>query len=564
MRILYITDGGPGGVSSHVRCLTQCLKDVAEVMVCITYGSDALKKMLDEDGTPYCWCRCRNGHDLRLLLKVRRLIREFRPEVIHFHDIPLLVALYVKILRWSRRWRGIGVVSTIHTPSAAHHLQFSRAAVNWAVEPCYWLPVSGPNWRNFKTRYPKARGEVFYNPIRIGNREQGTGNGEQGTGNGDRGTGNREQGTGIGKSNNPTIQQSNNFVVGMVGRNADQKDWPSFHKVEELVKDKVSGLQGFKDEKFNVVRGEMAPFCRTADALKWARSHGLIGRMEDPETGGKGVVTISAESIREALNPRQREKSVSQVLHFAALMKLRELIRESRILESHSDWRKDAAGIRTPLAGVNNEVEICVAYAAFGIGEEIYRVRLTLKRYAQTGTSKVYAYRVNEIEVAPGTLGGKIALTTSPTGTTSICGAILLNGVYDVNGVPEFLNAGEKEVCDGREAIGKMDLFVMTSKHEQLPTTVLECFALGTPICGFLPEGGTSDILQFSNGPLREVFIKERDCEKLADIVLDLLMHPEKRQALVEDGWQILVNHFDAEKNCKGRLMEIYKNCLIV
>ena len=59
---------------------------------------------------------------------------------------------------------------------------------------------------------------------------------------------------------------------------------------------------------------------------------------------------------------------------------------------------------------------------------------------AQPGTSKAYAYRVNEIEVLPGTLGGRIALATDPTGTTSICGSILLNGVPEVNGLAkEFL-----------------------------------------------------------------------------------------------------------------------------
>lgn len=343
MRILYITDGGPGGVSSHVRCLTQCLKGVAEVMVCITYGSDALKKMLDEDGTPYCWCRCRNGHDLRLLLKVRRLIKEFRPEVIHFHDIPLFVVLYVKMLR------GVRVFCTLHTPSA-RKVAFSRNVLNHAVQPCYFLPVSSQTWEVFKAAYPKARGEVFFNPVRIGEAKSKR-EGEQ--------------------------RNDSSFVVGMVGRNADQKDWPSFHKVEEIVKGKVSRFRGF------------------------------------------------------------------------------------------------------------------------GVGADGCNV--------------------------------------------------------------EFLNAGEKEVCDGRAAIAKMDLFVMTSKHEQLPTTVLECFMLGTPICGFLPVGGTKDILEFSKGPLREAFIRERDCDKLSDIVIDLLVHPEKRQALVEDGWQILVNHFDAEKNCRGRLMEIYK-----
>ena len=39
---------------------------------------------------------------------------------------------------------------------------------------------------------------------------------------------------------------------------------------------------------------------------------------------------------------------------------------------------------------------------------------------------------VNEIEVVPGTLGGKIALTTNPTGTTSIVERVAYH-VGDVN-----------------------------------------------------------------------------------------------------------------------------------
>lgn len=124
----------------------------------------------------------------------------------------------------------------------------------------------------------------------------------------------------------------------------------------------------------------------------------------------------------------------------------------------------------------------------------------------------------------------------------------------------EAWNLGEKEFCsNAREKIGQMTVFVMTSKHEQLPTTMLECFLMKTAICGFIPEGGTSDVLQYSNGALKEVFIKERSCEKLAAIVKRLLTDEELRNRVVEDGWQILTNHFDAEKNCRGQLMEIYR-----
>lgn len=104
-----------------------------------------------------------------------------------------------------------------------------------------------------------------------------------------------------------------------------------------------------------------------------------------------------------------------------------------------------------------------------------------------------------------------------------------------------------------------MDVFVMTSKHEELPTTLLECFMMKTAACGFIPIGGVSDILDFSSGPLKEVFIRERDTSRLADIVMSLLNDDKKRRAVIEDGWQIAKRYFDAEKNCRGQLMDVYK-----
>ncbi len=111
---------------------------------------------------------------------------------------------------------------------------------------------------------------------------------------------------------------------------------------------------------------------------------------------------------------------------------------------------------------------------------------------------------------------------------------------------------------NGREWIGKMDLFILTSKHEELPTVVLEAFLMKTAICGYIPRGGMTDILAFSNGALKEVFIEERNPEKLAAIVQRLLEDADLRQRVIEDGWQIVTNHFNAKKNCKN-LVETYR-----
>lgn len=78
---------------------------------------------------------------------------------------------------------------------------------------------------------------------------------------------------------------------------------------------------------FKIVVCNPAPFNSTRGALAWARENGVIGRMSSDETGGKGVVNISADSIRESLNPRQREKSVSDPIHFAAITVLLHCLR---------------------------------------------------------------------------------------------------------------------------------------------------------------------------------------------------------------------------------------------
>ena len=355
MRVLYVINTGlVGGLQAHVKCLMQSLAGVAETAVAINTEIDPkVVQMFEEAGLNVYRLRGQSGHDWRVIGRFKRVLADFKPDVIHAHGLPFFCAV------WLFFHRHAPIIHSLHTPP---HKPHGKGLLEWFILDRlidYWFPVSTSTWTEFRRWHPRAKGEVFFNPLRLSDFNNRT------------------------IRTIRTIEQSNNLIVGMVGRNADQKDWPSFHRVEELVESK------FK---------------------------------------------CAVKSIEQSNNPNNR--TIATI---------------------------------------------------------------------------------------------------------------------------EFLNAGEKTVCNGREAIAKMDLFVMTSKHEQLPTTVLECFALGTPICGFIPVGGTSDILGFSKGPVREAFIAERDCGHLADIVMDILAHSEKRQALVEDGRQILESHFDAEKNCRGRLMEIYR-----
>lgn len=317
MRILYVSDRQDGGILQHVRCLRECLPPEVE-----TYE---IGRGGDEEFAG------RNGHDFREWIQIRRVIRTFKPDIVHFHIPALMMILYARFfsrVRLVRSWH----ISPLGTEGLKDRI------IRWLLgSRCYYLPVSVSVWEGLRRWAPHIQGEVFLNPLRLGERSMPVFRASW-------------------KGQRPT--------VGMVGRDAEVKDWPSFHVVERLVKEHLPGA--------------------------------------------------------------------------------------------------------------------------------------------------------------------------------------------------EFVNGGEKMMCNGREVIAALDLFIMTSKNEALPTTMLECFLLGTPICGFLPKGGARDVLAFSTGPVRDAFMEERDCAKLAELVECLLKDADRRMRMVEDGWRILTQHFAAENLVKGQLMDVY------
>ena len=335
MKILYvINDGIVGGLQKHVLCLMEALKGIAETALIINIKRDSqLIPMFEERGLKVYLLDGKSGHDWRIIGRFRKALLDFNPDIIHAHVLPLFCLLYL-VFSCHR----IPLMHSLHTSSSKHSF------VNWLVwklllfRVAYWLPVSTSTWEGFRKANANMQGEVFFNPILLADY--------------------------INHGRDSVTWKGENPVVGMVGRKAKVKDWPSFHAVEKLVRAKMP------------------------DAI--------------------------------------------------------------------------------------------------------------------------------------------------------------------------FLNAGEEAICDGRAAIASMDLFIMTSISEELPTTLLECFALGTPVCGFVPKGGTKEILAFSDGSLRNAFIQERDCKQLAKLVIDLLNDHERRSAIAADGMHIVKNHFAAETLVPGRLMDIY------
>ena len=336
MRILMLGDWGPGGILSHTKCLLRELRACEGVEIyCI--GEDE----------PYVGEKLQ-GHDIRKLFQLRRVIKKFKPDVVHIQKFCLVNFFYLKFFTRIPR------IVSLHMPYGG--LRGSKGHVlKWLMSPCYFLPVSSATWQSFQLLFPNSHGEVFFNPIQVGDVRVQPGEVSDLWKNGDV------------------------PVVGMLGRNAEAKDWPMLGR--------------------------------------------LAVRLKNVETWGVGVT-----------------REVAQ---------------------------------------------------AFGEGAQYVKWK----------------------------------------GSQS----------------------------EGRAWIRKLDLYVLTSKHEEMPTVVLECFAERTPICGLIPTGGMKEILAYSNGALREVFIEERDCEKLAGIVTRVLNDADLRRRLIEDGWQIVTQHFAAEKIVPEQLVPIYR-----
>lgn len=336
MKILYISDRRKGGIKNHVQCLRQSLPEGIEHY---TIGEDE----------PFAGT---SGHSFAEWKQIRRVIKTFKPDVIHLHILTFWMCLYIKL------FVRVPCFVSLHMPGDVK-LPFKIRILHWLIKPAYYLPVSNVTWEEFKKWFKGVIGEPFFNPIQIPDHVE------------------HEKMLTICKG------KSEGVVAGLIGRWAEEKDWPSFAKVTSLLSQKL------------------------------------------PQVTFWGVGVTQEDAI----------SSLGE-------------------LANHIEWK----GFQT----------------------------------------------------------------------------------------------------NGREWTAKMDLFILTSKHEELPTVVLEAFLMKTAICGYIPRGGMTDILSFSNGALKEVFIEERNPEKLAAIAQRLLEDGDFRQCVIEDGWKIVTQHFDAKKNCK-KLVEIYK-----
>ena len=185
----------------------------------------------------------------------------------------------------------------------------------------------------------------------------------------------------------------------------------------------------------NIIDLAPAPFNCARDAIAYAKSHGIVGVMSNADTNGKGEVSISLSSLDKMLSGSAVRKSVTPALHYAALVRLRDIIRESFIAEVHPDFLKGADGRRSPANGINPTVEIAVLYGCVSTGGLPLRAKTTIKRLLDSSEpQKAYTYEISNVEVLKGN-AAPVARPSDKTPTYDV--NMLLHGVLNVNG--EFL-----------------------------------------------------------------------------------------------------------------------------
>jgi glycosyltransferase involved in cell wall biosynthesis len=97
------------------------------------------------------------------------------------------------------------------------------------------------------------------------------------------------------------------------------------------------------------------------------------------------------------------------------------------------------------------------------------------------------------------------------------------------------------------------DIFVLPTLTEALPTVLAEAMAAKIPIVASRVGGIPEMITDGQNGCL----VESEDVAGLATACIDLLDHPEKRRAMGNEGWKIVHQQFNIERQV-NKLEDLY------
>lgn len=115
MKILYLITNNSlaDGIARHIlnvaSYFAQHRELCVDIAVCIAMGGGDFPEVLRKNGIKVYTLNVNNGHSIKILLRFHRIMKDFRPDIIHSHVPALMEKIYLRIFA-----NDIPVVTTIH------------------------------------------------------------------------------------------------------------------------------------------------------------------------------------------------------------------------------------------------------------------------------------------------------------------------------------------------------------------------------------------------------------------------------------------------------------------
>lgn len=173
MRILMITNGVSlmDGINRHITNIAPVLNamDDVEVAVVAAQPKGELCELLERKGVRVYSLGCPHGHAPLLLPRFCKVMREFKPDIVHVHVLPLMARIALSLF-----YHRVKLVQTIHgLPGEAEvpcQPQKQKPTIKRLLERCllkvFAVRICGVCYisKGVK-RFLKGNGPVIYNPI---------------------------------------------------------------------------------------------------------------------------------------------------------------------------------------------------------------------------------------------------------------------------------------------------------------------------------------------------------------------------------------------------------------
>jgi len=160
MKVLHIIPNGyVNGTSAHVLSLTRQQVKIVENCKVLIYGENGrFGKMMQDQGAEVKSLNCSSGHDFTICGKLYREIKKNNPDIVHFHSLPLLGAITMRLCNCT-------TIFTIHGRNSRKSSKitsvFYGSSINGVIAVSNVLRQSCQRANLF----PKSMWTVIYNGI---------------------------------------------------------------------------------------------------------------------------------------------------------------------------------------------------------------------------------------------------------------------------------------------------------------------------------------------------------------------------------------------------------------